>query len=69
MTLDQQTKIDLQVKTNYKYVGVNTCYPMSVLVSRLIAVKVHFCQIIISVVTSVNASWHVYLTYQLLDPG
>ena len=30
------TDYDLQVNT-YKYVGVNTCYPMSVLVSRLIA--------------------------------
>ena len=31
---------DLQVKT-YKYVGVNTCHPMSVLLSRLTAVKAH----------------------------
>ena len=27
----------------------------------------HFCQIIISVATSVNASWHVCLTCQLLE--
>ena len=30
------TNYDLQVKT-YKYVGVNICYPMSVLMSRLTA--------------------------------
>ena len=30
------TDYDLQVKT-YQYVGVNTCYPMSILVSRLTA--------------------------------
>ena len=57
---------------SYKYVGVNTCYPMSILVSRLTAVGMlcfcewsNFCQIIFSVVTPVNAKcWNHFVIIQ-----
>ena len=45
----------------YKYVGVTQCYPMSVNLSRLTAIKARIVFVRLAlVVAGVYASWHVY---------